>query len=169
MNQREAVYSATLSVLTENGVIFEEGQNVRDVMTDSIRKSIVEVVFQGFKTNSISFKDKDSNAEKLTNDTKLRSYVIGLVNNWHRKDKCFNGGTKYAPKNPGSRAGQGDSQLKALRQLKTKFSGDAEKTTQIQTAIEKRTTELSAEKAKKVEVDYSQIPAELLAELGIES
>ena len=170
MSQRDAVYQATHNVLTENGVDFEDGQNIASVMTDEFRGQVHAIVCESFTSGKVSFNDTPSNQEKLNNPSKLSSYVSGLISNWYRKDKRFNGGTTYVPKNPGSRAGQGDAELKALRALHRQFSGvDETKATMIQERIDARLTVIQAEKAKKIAVDLSALPAELIEELGLES
>ena len=164
-SQKEAVYSATMSVLTEKGISFEDGQNIGDVMTKEIRESIQAIVCEGFRNSEVEFRQTDSNSSKLTDRAKLSSYVSGLVNNWFRKDKRFNGNTTYVAKNPGSRVS--DPKLKALKMLLKKFEG-TEKSALIQTEITKLEAEHQAAKAKEVEVDMSQVPAELKALLEIE-
>ena len=168
MTQREAVYNATKAVLKENAVQFEDGDNIADVMTDELRKSIMAIVVEGFKNGEVELKDTPSNQEKLASDSKLNSYVSGLVSNWFRKDKRFNGNTKYVAKNPGSRTGQSDSKLKALRNLKKMMDTKGQDSTEVDAYIEARVNELAAEKAKKIEVDFNEIPAELKESLGIE-
>ena len=167
-SQRDAVYTATHSVFTENDVHFEDGMNINDVMTDAIRGAVHAIVCESFSQGEVEFKDTPSNEEKLANPAKLSSYVSGLISNWYRKDKRFNGNTTYTPKNPGSRAGQGDAQLKALRGLSKQFEGvDAEKFALIQSQIEERVSYIQTEKAKKIQVDLSALPADLLEELGL--
>lgn len=166
--QREAVYSATMNVLKEHGVHFEDGGNIGEVMNDTLRKEVHTIVVEGFKASEIAFKDTPANQEKLSNPSELSSYVSGLISNWYRKDKRFNGNTTYKPKNPGSRVGQGDSELKALRALYKKFEGvDADKAELIKTKIDARVATIQAEKAKSIEVDFSALPADLIEELGL--
>ena len=164
-SQKEAVYAATMSVLSDKGIAFEDGDCISDVMTKEIRDSIQEIVCQGFRNGEVEFRDTDNNKGKLSDRSKLTSYVSGLVNNWFRKDKRLNGNTQYVAKNPGSRVS--DPQLKALKALAKKFEG-TDKHAKITAEIEKRQTELSASKTKEVEVDMTQIPAELKAVLEIE-
>ena len=109
MNQREAVYSATKSVLKDATVSFEDGNNINTVMTEDFRKRIHAIVVSAFKEGKVEFKATASNDSKLANESELSSYVSGLISNWFRKDKRFNGNTTYSAKNPGSRAGQGAS------------------------------------------------------------
>jgi hypothetical protein len=168
MKQREAVYSATINALAESGIKFEKGMNVNEVMTKDIRTKIVSIVEAGFKAGTVTFKDNAGNNEKMSDPSKLRAYVIGLVNNWHRKDKELNGGTQYEPKNPGSRTGLQDEQLKALRAVKTQFAGQPEKLAKIEEAIEYRLATLKAGKATRISCNMSDLPAELVEALGID-
>ena len=167
LNQREAVYQATRNVLKEHDIEFEDGGNITEVMTDTMRAEVIAIVVEGFMQKTVELKDTPKNKEKLESKAKMQSYTSGLVSNWYRKDKRFNGGVKYEPKNPGSRQGQGDAKLKALKQLKVKFSGTDQEAT-IDGHIEARLEEIAAEKAAKVEIDYSVLDDELLADLGIE-
>jgi len=167
ISQREAVYNATHQVLKENNISFEDGNNVADVISEH-RDAVIAIVCEGFKNGTIELKDTPSNQEKLANPTKLRSYVSGLVSNWYRKDKNFNGNTKYVAKNPGSRTGQSDSKLKALRNLKKMLETKGQDATEVDGYIKARLEELNAEKAKKIEVNMDEIPAELKASLGLD-
>jgi len=168
MNQREAVYKATMSVLSDAGINFEKGMNVTSIMTQDLRKRICAIVTSGFKSGVVELKDSPANSEKRSDDSKLNAYVIGLVNNWHRKDKELNGGEAYTPKNPGSRTGLQDQQLIALRAVKAQFKDQPEKLAKIQEAIEHRISVLKAGKATKISFNSADLPAELATELGID-
>jgi hypothetical protein len=157
-NQKEAVFHAITSVLTESSVDFSEGLDVATVMTRELRAQVNEILFNGFRNGGIEL-------DREFNDTELKGYVSGLQSNWIRKDKRLNGGVAYMPKNPGSRAGSGDSQLKALRAL-LKTQVDPVKIDEIMTYINKRTAEIGAAKAKTVEVNFSDLPADLQAKYG---
>ena len=168
MNQKDAVYQATYNVLADNDITFEDHSDITEVMTKEYRTLIICIVCEGFKAGEVQFKDTPANKEKLGDDGKLKEYVSGLVSNWHRKDKRFNGNTTYKLKNPGSRAGQGDEQLKALRALYKQFKGvDDGKATEIQTAIDTRVGQIRTEKAKQVQVNIDALPAELVESLGL--
>lgn len=166
MNQREGVFNATISVIRDSGKTFEEGQDVKGIVTSEMRTSIIGIVVEGFKSGEIEMSAEAK--AKYSDDAKLKSYTNGLVSNWHRKDTRLNGGSKYIIKNPGSRAGQGDAKLKALRALRAQFTGvDDDKTAEIDMHIEARVKELGAEKAKKVEIDLSVLDPELIESLGL--
>lgn len=169
--QREAVYTATHAVLKEKGIKFEDGQDIDPIMKgDTTLRSMISVIIcAGLEANEVALKDTKENDDKLANPAKLSSYVSGLISNWFRKDKRFNGGVTYKPKNPGSRAGQGDAQLKALRGLFKQFDGvDQGQAEKLQVAITERVAAIQAEKAKSTPIDLTVLSPELLEELGLE-
>ena len=161
-SQSNAVYNATLNTLEDNEVQFIPLETkLSEVMTDEMRKTIIGIVCEGFTNGTVELKDTPSNQAKLADPAKLKSYVNGLVSNWHRKDKRFNEGQAYEIKNKGSRTGQGDSQLKALKALHKKFVGvDADQTAKIQEAIDVRLSELQTEKNKSIVIDVDSLPEE---------
>lgn len=161
MNQKEAVFQAVTSVM--------EGHSSEEAYqpTSEERSNIIAIVVEGFEQGQVTISD----AAKAKYDTteKLKGYTSGLVHNWLRKDDRLNGGVKYQPKNPGSRTGNSDPELKALRQLAKQFQGvDQEKFEAINSRIESKLATIRAEKAKKSLPDLSVLPADLLEELGIE-
>lgn len=169
MTQRAAVYAAVMSVLSDKGIAFEDGDSLSEVMTDEIREAVHGIVVEGFRSGSVTFEDTPSNREKMSSEAKLNGYVSGLLSNWFRKDTRFNGGEKYTPKNPGSRAGQGDAQLKTLRALAKQYAGTP-KADEIQGFITKRLEVLAAAKKKEVALTPEQIaalPAEVRESLGL--
>ncbi len=168
MKQRDAVYSAIISAFNDAGIDFEDGMNASEFMSKEIRSNVHTIVTDGFKSGTVEFEKTPANAEKMASDSKLSTYVSGLVSNWLRKDTRLNGNTKYVAKNPGSRAGASDEQLKALRLLANQFKNDSAKLVAINKQITTRTAEIQAAKVKSVKVDLSVLSPELLAELGIE-
>ena len=166
MKQKDAVYNAVTSVLKNSGKKFENGMNVQTIMTESERDNVHAIIAEGFKAGTISLEDTESNREKLASDSKLNQYVSGVISNWVRKDPRMNGNTKYVAKNPGSRAGSSDPQLKALRALATQFKGTP-KEALIKAQIDSRSAALQAEKAKEIKVDISVLDPALVAELGL--
>jgi len=163
--QREAVFTTTVNVLTDLGINFKSGANVSEVMTDEARKAIQEILVQEFEDGAISLDQTDANKEKLTNAAKLSAYVSGLVSNWFRKDKRLNGGVNYVSKNPGSRAGSSDPEIKALRILSKNYDAGSPEFHTIQSAIAEKLSTMKASKALKV--DTSAISPELLAKIGL--
>ncbi len=167
MNQRESVYLATMNVLSDAGVEFSNEASVTTLPNyDKHREAIISIV-----TASILSGDTDFSPEaKAKYDTakKTRTYVVGLVNNWHRKDPQLNGEVKYTPKAPGSRAGCGDEQMKALKALRQARSEDAAAVKIIDAAIEKRKSELGESKKVVLTDDMiEKLPADLRAKFGL--
>ena len=146
VTQKDAVYAAVISVTGFNG----EGQCTpsRDQ-----RKDIAAILFEGFKSGHIQL-------DREFSDTELNTYISGLMSNWLRKDTRLNGGVKYVAKNPGSRQGSGDEQLKALRALMSSLTDEADKA-EVQAHIDARVAELARESAPKI--DFSKLPAALQA------
>jgi len=165
VNQKTATCNALLSVLADRGVEYElNGETpIKSVLTADDKSKARDILFAMFKEGQITYKPEFE--AKVNDDSALKSYINGLVNNWIRKNKEFNGGVVYKPKNPGSRAGSTDSKVKEMRKLLS-VTTDPEAKTAIQNAINARLAEISAEK-NKVEIDYDKINPELLAQLGI--
>jgi hypothetical protein len=153
-SQKEAVFNAVTHVL---GVEFPDTGAVE--LSKEQRAQVNMILFEGFRAGTIEL-------DREFTDTELKAYVSGLQSNWLRKDKRLNGGVQYVAKNPGSRTGVGDAQLKALRAL-LKTQVDPNKIAEIHSYIDKRVAELDAAKAKTVQVNVADLPAELRAKLGI--
>lgn len=153
VTQKEAVYVAITSVLKENGVHFEEGTDVSNVISKDHRAQVNYILFEGFKSGHIQL-------EREFSDSELKAYVSGLQSNWIRKDTRLNGNTKYEPKNPGSRAGATDPQIKAMKLLLSTLT-DATERAEVESEINKRQAELN--KAKAPAIDFNALPASLQA------
>jgi len=156
-SQREAVFNAVTSVVGK----FEGACSP----TDDQRAKVIALVSEGIVAGEVSF--SDAAKKKYDTPTKVKGYVGGMVSNWLRKDTKLNGGVKYVAKNPGSRAGQGDDQIKNMRLLKKTLT-DPKEISAIDEFITKRQAEIQAEKAANVEINYDVLPTDLLDTLGIE-
>jgi hypothetical protein len=157
-SQRQSVFNAVINVMGEiDGAYTPE---------KSERESIIDIVTESILEGETTFSEEAH--VKYDSPTKVKSYVNGLVSNWLRKDTRLNGGSKYVPKNPGSRTGMQDSTVKALRQLlKTGLSED--QSSRVQEELEARLAVIRAEKAKDIEIDFDALPEGLVEELGLES
>ena len=153
--QKEAVFLAIVSVLSETNLTVSENTDVGPLMTRERRASVNQILFDGFRAGTIELDREYSDAD-------LKAYISGLQSNWIRKDKRLNGGVNYIAKNPGSRAGSGDSQLTAMRNL-MKTLTTAEEKEEVQGYIDTRLKEIQVSKAKTVSVDFSALPASLTA------
>lgn len=149
VTQKEAVFAAIINVMGE--------QDGAYTPTKEQRAQVNNILFEGFKSGRIEMDGEKS-------DSDLKSYVSGLQSNWLRKDKRLNGGVQYTAKNPGSRSGSTDPQLKAMRALLTTLTTDEEKT-EVQAYIDARVSELNATKVAKT-VDFSALPADLAAKFS---
>ena len=151
IKQNDSVFQAVCSVLGQDG--FENAVE----LTKDQRGLVIGIVTQGIMSGEVDF----SSEAKLKYDTeaKVKSYTNGMVSNHLRKDKRLNGDIKYIIKNPGSRAGQGDDQLKALKALRSTLT-DITQQTSVDTAIANRSKEIAATKVKTVTVDMSFLPEE---------
>src|ERR1035437_2856416 len=127
LNQKEAVFAAMISVV---GV-----QDGAYTPTKEERGRVNNILFTGFQEGKISYDGE------IPADTELKAYVSGLQSNWLRKDKRLNGNVAYQPKNPGSRSGSTDAQVKAMRLLLSTKS-DATERAEIQAFIDKRIAEI---------------------------
>lgn len=153
LSQKEAVYNAITSVLSENNISVSEGTDVSTLMTRELRSQVNQVLFEGFRSGSVEL-------DREYSDSDLKAYVSGLQSNWLRKDKRLNGGAKYSAKNPGSRIGSSDPQLKAMRALLSTLSSESDRA-EVQSAIDTRVSEIQASKVKKVTIDTESLPADL--------
>jgi hypothetical protein len=144
MTQKEAVFNAVTNVMgTQDGAY---------TPTKDERAKVNAILFEGFKGGTINFDGE------LPIDTELKAYVSGLQSNWLRKDKRLNGNVQYVAKNPGSRTGSTDAQVKAMRILLSTKTDEAERA-EIQAFIDKRLAEIKP--AKTVTINIDDIPAEL--------
>lgn len=157
MTQKTAVFAAITGVLTEAQIKFEEGMNVATVMTKELRGQVNAILCESFRAGKIDL-------DKEYTDAELKNYVSGLQSNWIRKDNRLNGGVKYIAKNPGSRAGSGDPELKALRALLSTQTSD-EARSEIQGYIDAKVESIQASKVKS-NVDFSALPEELRAKFS---
>lgn len=144
MNQKEAVFSAITTVKGTDS--FEGAVDLSREERDKVSKLVAE----SFTKGEVTF------AEGKREGKELSTYVSGLVSNWLRKDDRLNGNVKYVPKNPGSRTGNGDEALKAMRTLLS-LTADPKAKAEIQSEIDKRVELLKPKKT----VDTSALPEHL--------
>lgn len=160
LSQHEAVVQATKSIL---GEMFIEGTDVKEYITKDQRYAVIDMV-----TNMLATGEADLSVEaraKFDTPAKLRSYTNGLVCNWFNKSKHLNGGVKYETKNPGSRAGSGDEQIKALKALRSNVmakGGNTEALAKIDEAINARMAVISETTPVKLkDINIDALPTEL--------
>ena len=149
MNQREATFNAISKVTTIVNPM---------TLSDVHRKEVLTHLVAAFMSGQVDL--NSGKEEKMSNPNKMKSYCIGLLNDFLRKDKRVNGGEKYEAKNPGSRSGNTDETVRELRKLKKSLGTDTSKTEIIDQEIEKCLAETV--KAKAPKIDYSKIPANIM-------
>lgn len=152
--QKEAVFSAVTSVVSEANIAVKEGDNYSDHLNRELRAQVTSILVEGFKSGTIAL-DKE-----FESDSDLRTYCSGLTSNWLRKDKRLNGGTQYIAKNPGSRVGSSDSQLKAMRALFATQT-DPAKQAEIKAFIDARVAEIKASRKPAKKINVADLPEEL--------
>jgi hypothetical protein len=151
LSQKEAVFTAITSVFGEFSIPVEG--NVGETITKEQRSMVNAILVEGFSKGEIEL-------SKTFDDKGLKKYASGLTSNWLKKDLRLNGGIKHTAKNPGSRTGSSDPELKSLTALYSTLETDEEKT-EVMGYITARKQTLTAAKAPVI--DYSVLPAELQA------
>lgn len=154
ISQKEAVFSAVTSVLSEAGIQVDEGSNYAESLTRELRASVTQILVEGFNSGTIALE------KSFEDESALRTYCSGLTSNWLRKDTRMNGGMKYTAKNPGSRVGSSDPQLKAMRVLLS-TQEDESKRAEIQSFIDARVASIKAAKKPAKTINVADLPAEL--------
>jgi hypothetical protein len=140
MTQKDAVYCAIVTVLTDAGISFDAGTtDVAPILTRELRSKVNAILVQQFSYGSIELSDEAKST--LTTPTKLKAYVSGLVSNWIRKDVRLNGGHRFTSSAKSSAGFKRDPQLKALHQLYS-AQVDENKRNEIQAHIDRRVQEL---------------------------
>ena len=91
LSQREAVFTQIIRVLKEDKVNFDEITSVKPHLTEDRLKRVYQGITQGFQAKKIALKDTPSNQKKITEANLLHTYIVGLVNNWVRRDPRLNG------------------------------------------------------------------------------
>lgn len=91
VTQREAVYMVITKVLRDEKVLISPNVAVKTLLTDAHLKKIYVGIADGLRAKKVALKETDSNKKKLADPKKLEVYVIGLVNNWLKRDPRLNG------------------------------------------------------------------------------
>lgn len=156
-SQKEGVFHAVVAFFEESNRKFESGMKVE--LNTAERKTIIGMLVAATVAGELEVKSAQASAD-------LNKYWNGTLSNWLRRDERLNGGVKEVlPKNPGSRQGSGDAELKELKKLlaQVTLSGVQEHITAVQKAIDARNAHIAAEQAKKVAIDFSKLDPKLRA------
>lgn len=81
LSQKDAVYNFVTEALA--GAERPEGSKLRDLVTKEVRKTVRPRLFAAVRSGEIKL-------SKTYDDSKLKKYCSGLINNWLKKDPRFN-------------------------------------------------------------------------------
>lgn len=153
--QKEVVFAAVTSII---GAEFSEGMDAGAYFKShpEAKKELQATVVAAFANGECEIKSPQEN---------MNTYCSGLISNHLRKDTRINGGEKYQAANPGSRAGQGDPQIKEARKLLKTFAEGSAEATQCQAFIDSKVAAAKAERAT-VAIDVDALPEELKGLVG---
>lgn len=157
-SQREATYNAIVSVLESNAIAFNPGDDVKNLLTSSMKKTVRSELVNGFNNNTIAA--GDDFMSKFGSEIELNKYCSGLISNWIKKDTRLNGNSKYQVVNKGIRAGHGDAQVKELRKL-LKVTSGTEAEQEVAEALSNRIAQVKAEKSPTVSINADALPEHL--------
>ena len=154
ISQKEGVYNAVQAFCQENGKQFEDG--MKFTFSKDERATIIGMLVSATEAGELEVKSSKAQSN-------LKKYWDGTLSNWLRKDLRLNGNVPHQIKNPGSRAGAGDPELKELKKLLTKVTneGNEEHVEAVTQAIEARKAAIAATKVKPVEINAELIPESL--------
>lgn len=91
LTQREGVYQEVMRVVRECSINYDPAQPIKPVLSEDALKSVYAGLANRFVSGEIPLKATESNQKKLADPKLLETYIIGLVNNWLRRDKRLNG------------------------------------------------------------------------------
>lgn len=151
ISQKDAVFQTVCAFLEENDRKYEEGVKVELSRDD--RKTCVTMLIAFTEAGEVEVKSEKARAD-------LKDYWNGCVSNHLRKDLRLNGNVEHVIKNPGSRAGSGDAELKEMKKLLIKVKG-TEHEEVVQKAIDDRLKVIAEEKMKDLEINEDNLPENL--------
>lgn len=117
LSQKECVFITIEEFFTNNGWVLSKDKKV--VLSLKDKKDIIESLTNKAMLGCMSL-ELESKAKYHSRELML-GYCTKLLNNWLRKDIRLNGGIKFFIKNPGSKAGTSDPQIKQLKEIKSKI------------------------------------------------
>jgi len=160
LSQHSAVVNATKTWFGER---FRDGVDVKDYATKEDKRAIALAVAEGMLSGEVELSAEAKAKYGSSIETLVSKYVVGMVTNWFNKSKELNGGAKYEAKNPGSRAGSSDDQIKQMKLLRKQLEtlGNADGVAQVDAAIAVRLAEIGIAKAAETKVT---INADILPE-----
>jgi hypothetical protein len=82
LSQKDAVYNYVTEALGQSAQV-DETIKLRSLVTKEVRKVVRQRLFAAVRSGEIKL-------AKQYDDSKLKKYCSGLINNWLQKDKRFN-------------------------------------------------------------------------------
>lgn len=160
LSQHEAVVQVTQAHFGEK---FIPGADVKEISTKADKQAIATKIAEMIIEGTVELSDSARAKYGESIETLTSKYVVGMVTNWFNKSTQLNGGLKYQAKNPGSRAGGGDIQIKEMRLLRKQLSdlGNSDGVARVDAAIAERVAELRAASAKTIEINVDSLPEAL--------
>lgn len=81
LSQKDAVYNYVVEAL--GSADRPEGTKLKELVTKEVRKIVRQRLFAAVKSGEVKL-------SKQFDDSKLKKYCSGLINNWLKKDPRFN-------------------------------------------------------------------------------
>ena len=159
--QVQAVINAVTTVLGSE--FTPSSTNVLNVITKEQKAEVRENVFNGILSGDVVYNGDTSD------ETAVKRYVNGMVDNHLRKSKILNGGSTYKPSGNGTKR---DPQLRELGKLLKTFEPGTEMYANVEQSISTRTTQLHTEKSQqqvanvRASIDTSVLPDNLASMLA---
>jgi hypothetical protein len=94
LSQREGVFQEVTRVLQEESIPHDPDVPVKPLLNEGAFKKIYSALIAGFQERRIYMKETENNRKKLEEPKLLEVYVVGLVNNWLKRDNRLNGKPK---------------------------------------------------------------------------
>ncbi len=161
VSQVQAVVNCVKDLAIQLGLEFTEKQtDAKTFVKEEDISLIAELITAGMCSGEIQLRDGYGGGDR----DKIAKYAKSLIKDQLNKSKRLNGGNEYVPKNPGSRAGQGDETVKELRKA-IKFlteRGDTKGVEECKEALTKRLEEIKPQSTS-ASPNLDALPEELRA------
>ena len=159
LSQHSAVIEVTKSILGER---FAPGKDVKGYATKADRQAIAAKIAELMLSGEVALSDEAKAKYGESAEILASRYVMGMVTNWFNKSKELNGGVAYQAKNPGSRAGSSDEQIREMKKLRKQLEslGNVDGIAEVDAAIARRLSEIS--KPAKIDIKTELLPQDLV-------
>lgn len=83
VSQKNSVFNFVTEAIASEGRVKSESEKLKELVTKEIRKSVRLKLFAAAKAGLMDYPE-------AYDDSKLKKYCSGLINNWLKKDPRFN-------------------------------------------------------------------------------